>query len=151
MRWLTGSALPLPQGTTSISWTVEASDQQAGTGASNGMGIFDLDVATGVGDKLAGIPTEYFVVQNYPNPFNPSTTIRFGLPVSGHVTLRIFNILGQELAVLVDEEKFAGNYEVQWLANDMTTGLYFYRIRIRGATKDAKKAFVVTRKMYLIK
>jgi hypothetical protein len=144
-------ALPLPQEITSISWTVEASDQQAVTGASNGIGTFDLDVATGVGDKLAGIPTEYFVEQNYPNPFNPSTTIRFGLPVNGHVTLQVFNLLGQRIASLMDEEKLAGNYEVRWQAGAVPSGLYFYRIQIRGATKDAKRALVATRKMYLVK
>jgi hypothetical protein len=143
--------LSLPEALTSISWTVEASDQQAVTGVSNGIGTFDLDVATGVGDKLAGIPTEYFVEQNYPNPFNPSTTIRFGLPVNGHVTLQVFNLLGQRVASLMDEQKLAGNYEVQWQAGDVPSGLYFYRIWIRGVTKDAKKAFVATRKMYLIK
>jgi uncharacterized repeat protein (TIGR01451 family) len=143
--------LQLPQRTSSISWTVEASDQQAVTGVSNGIGTFDLDVATGVGDKLVGVPTEYFVDQNYPNPFNPSTTIRFGLPANGHVMLRVFNLLGQRVATLVDEQKLAGNYELQWQAGDVPTGAYFYRIQVTGAAKDGKSTFVETRKMYLIK
>ncbi|MEE9169879.1 MAG: T9SS type A sorting domain-containing protein, partial [bacterium] len=143
--------LQLPQRTSSISWTVEASDQQAVTGVSNGIGTFVLDVATGVGDKLVGIPTEYFVDQNYPNPFNPSTTIRFGLPASGHAMLRVFNLLGQRVATLVDEQKLAGNYEVQWQAGDVPSGAYFYRIQVTGAAKDGKSAFVETKKMYLIK
>ena len=87
-------------------------------------------------------PDEYHLAQNYPNPFNPATTITFALPVSGerglvsrpiHTTLKIFNILGQEVRTLVDEPQEAGYYTVTWdgkdsFGNDVASGVYFYRL-----------------------
>jgi hypothetical protein len=67
--------------------------------------------------------------QNYPNPFNPSTTIRFELPHSSKVSLKLYNVLGQEVITLVDGEKPAGIYEVQFSANNMSSGMYLYRLQ----------------------
>ncbi len=97
------------------------------------------------------IPDGFYLTQNYPNPFNPSTTIGFNLPISGHINLQVFNLNGQEIAVLVDEEKLAGSYEVQWQPENLTSGLYLYRLRISTAHNDSRPAFMTTRKMYLIK
>jgi len=75
------------------------------------------------------VPDDFVIYANYPNPFNPATTIRYGIPRTSHVTLSVFNMLGQEISVLVDEEKTGGMYEVRWDASDMPSGIYFYRIQ----------------------
>jgi hypothetical protein len=73
-------------------------------------------------------PTTFSLLQNFPNPFNPSTTIQFTLPKSGHVELKIYNMLGQEVATLVNEQRVAGTYSAQWNANSVASGVYFYRL-----------------------
>jgi hypothetical protein len=88
------------------------------------------------------IPTVYELGQNYPNPFNPSTVINFSLPESGMVTLKVFDILGQEVAELVNEVKQAGIYTVSFDASNMTTGLYIYRIE-SGSFRATKKMMLV--------
>ena len=91
--------------------------------------------------------TNYVLEQNYPNPFNPSTTIKYSLPVAGHVKLSVYNILGSEVAVLVNEQKEAGKYSVQFSTDDLGTnlgsGIYFYNLKSGGFTQ--------TRKMIVIK
>ncbi len=73
---------------------------------------------------------EHFIFyQNYPNPFNPITNIRFRIAESGFVTLKVYDLLGREVAALVNEEKPAGEYEVEFDANDLTSGIYFYTIK----------------------
>ena len=79
--------------------------------------------------------------QNYPNPFNPSTRIRFGIPKSGKVSLKVFDLLGRELETLVAEELAPAYYEAVWKAN-VASGIYFYRIESGD--------FVQTRKMILL-
>ena len=81
------------------------------------------------------IPIEYKLSQNYPNPFNPSTTIKYSIPVvetlratSLHVTLKVYDILGKEVATLVNESRSAGNYKVEFDASKLTSGTYFYRL-----------------------
>jgi len=75
------------------------------------------------------LPRELALFQNYPNPFNPLTTIRFSLPKSTHVTLKIFNLLGQEIETLVNEKLSAGEYDTKWNAAGHPSGIYFYRLQ----------------------
>ncbi len=75
-------------------------------------------------------PVAFALLQNYPNPFNPTTTIGYQIPVSGHVKLAVFDLLGREVAVLVDERKTAGRYEVRFDGAGLSSGVYFYRIRV---------------------
>lgn len=94
------------------------------------------------------VPTSYALNQNYPNPFNPSTEIAFALPQTGHVTLTVYNILGQSVKTLVDEEMSAGPHQVTWdgTANGgsvAASGIYFYRIQAND--------FTATKKMTLLK
>ena len=89
------------------------------------------------------IPTEFALSQNYPNPFNPTTTIKFQLPVNSKVSLKVYDILGSEVATLVDEVKEAGYYELSFNANGLASGTYFFRINADN--------FVQTKKMILIK
>jgi photosystem II stability/assembly factor-like uncharacterized protein len=97
----------------------------------------------------SNIVTDYLLVQNYPNPFNPSTVIEYGLPVRSNVLLRIFNILGQQIATLYDGVQVAGYQKVQWDAN-VSTGIYFYRIEAT-AVNDPSKHFIDTKKMVLMR
>ena len=89
------------------------------------------------------IPNNFILEQNYPNPFNPSTTIMYSIPNSEFVTLKIYDVLGNELATLVNEEKPAGNYEVDFNAAGFSSGIYFYKLQAGN--------FVQTKKMILLK
>ena len=103
--------------------------------------------------KEIQVPTEYHLSQNYPNPFNPSTTISYALPGGEgrtedggrflHTTLKIFNILGQEMASLVDEIQEPGYHTVTWDASDVASGIYFYRLTVGD--------FTATKHMVLMK
>ena len=99
--------------------------------------------ATAVEDNWNGVPLVYTLDQNYPNPFNPSTTIRFTLGTEEIVTLKIFNMLGQEVTTLLHEKLGAGNHIVRFDAAKLTSGVYFYQI-------NAGK-FVETKKMLMLK
>jgi aminopeptidase N len=96
------------------------------------------------------VPTVFALDQAYPNPFNPSTGIRYSLPVTSHVTLRIFNMLGQEVATLVDGIRDAGYESVEWDASSMASGVYFYRLEATS-TADPSRSFSQVRKMVLMK
>jgi flagellar hook assembly protein FlgD len=80
------------------------------------------------------IPTDFKVEQNYPNPFNPSTTIKYALPMEALVTVRIYNMLGQEIKTLVNNNKPAGSYSVMWngddnFGNKVSSGAYIYTVK----------------------
>ena len=99
-------------------------------------------VPTSVTDRRV-IPGEFRLEQNYPNPFNPSTTIRFSLPQAEIVSLRVFNLLGQEVANIFDGPHQAGNYSVRWDPGKVPSGVYFYCLNAGTLTS--------TRKMVLLK
>ena len=89
------------------------------------------------------IPKVYSLSQNYPNPFNPITTFKYGLPKRSNVSLKIYNILGQEVTTLVDRNQEAGYHQVQWDASGFPSGIYFYWMQAAN--------FSQVRKMLLIK
>ncbi len=89
------------------------------------------------------IPKEFVLNQNYPNPFNPVTEIQFELPTSAYVALKVYNMLGEEVAILVNEEKQPGIYKVNWDASKFASGVYFYKLNANE--------FVTVRKLALIK
>lgn len=109
--------------------------------AVEGAGLNPL--TTEVGDESSAIPLNFTLEQNYPNPFNPSTVISFQLPVSSHVTLKVFDVNGREVATLIDEEMSAGTHTVTFAPRDFTGGVYFYKI--------AAGEFTQTRKAVLLK
>src|SRR5690606_38251441 len=95
----------------------------------------------GVEDKNSKeifIPSEYSLFQNFPNPFNPVTRIRYDIPKAENVELKIYDILGREVANLVNETKPAGRYEVEFNASDLASGIYIYRIETPDFTKSQK-------------
>jgi hypothetical protein len=102
-----------------------------------------LDNITSANDAVANTPHVFNLFQNYPNPFNPSTVISFQLPVSGYTTVKVYNILGSEVATLVNGEKQAGRYEIDFNARGLSSGIYFYTIKAGS--------FVETKKMVLVK
>ena len=83
-------------------------------------------------------PKTFTLEQNYPNPFNPTTTIAFSLNTASPVKLTVFDILGQEVATLVNENKSVGSHKVQWRANTMPSGVYYYRLEADGISKTHK-------------
>ena len=94
-----------------------------------------------------GIPTKYDMSQNYPNPFNPPTKIDFDLPLDSRVSIIMYDISGREVKTLVNEQRTAGYYTVQFNSSGLSSGIYFYRI----ITKSSAADYIMTKKMVLIK
>jgi hypothetical protein len=86
---------------------------------------------------------DYGLAQNFPNPFNPSTTIEYQIPVDGYVSLKMYDILGKEIKTLVNDYKTVGKYQINLDADDMSSGVYIYKIQVND--------FVSTKKMMLVK
>ncbi len=99
---------------------------------------FSTDNLVGITEESNLSPKEYFLHQNFPNPFNPTTTIKYDIPKQGLVTIKIFDILGREVEVLVNEEKPAGKYQVTFNANKLSSGIYFYSIKAGDYIKTLK-------------
>ena len=98
---------------------------------------------TAVETNKDNLPTDFSLSQNYPNPFNPNTRIKYSIPNESKVVIRVYDILGKEIATLVNEEKPSGNYSVEFDASNLSSGVYLYKIQARD--------FVQTRKMILLK
>jgi hypothetical protein len=111
-------------------------------------------LVTGVSPATpAGLPGSFVLEQNYPNPFNPVTEIRYGLPMDSRVTLSIYDMLGQEVARLVDGDQGAGYQSVKWNGTStsgvsVASGLYFYKLEALGRNGET---FTSSRKMLLLK
>ncbi len=95
-------------------------------------------VLTSVPASKSDAPQTFSLAQNYPNPFNPSTTISFSLPSQSFVSLKVFDIIGREVATIVSEEMPAGTYTRQWNAAKMSSGIYFYRLQAGSYTQTKK-------------
>lgn len=113
----------------------------------NGFVVYMDDIFVGNPNSInnlgTGIPVSYALSQNYPNPFNPVTTIKFDLPKSSNVKLIVYNSLGQEVSILLNEMKEAGYYEAKFDASTLSSGVYYYRIEAAN--------FVETKKMVVVK
>jgi hypothetical protein len=120
-------------------WTLSAVDA-AYIGSPVAAGVFSVGISNVQEDNL---PLVYSLANNYPNPFNPATTIKYSIPVEGLVSIKIYNITGEEVATLLNENKQPGNYEVTFDAGNLSSQIYFYRIQSGD--------FVETKKMILLK
>jgi len=100
-------------------------------------------IVTDISDEQEIVPTVYKLNQNYPNPFNPSTVISWQLPISSHVLLKVYDILGNEVATLVNENKEVGYYETNFDGSELASGMYIYRL--------VAENYISTKKMLLIK
>jgi hypothetical protein len=100
------------------------------------------DVYTKTEDEIVASPNEFTLYQNYPNPFNPSTNIDYAINQSGLVTLNIYDVLGNLVSSLVNEYKSIGKYSVRFKADELTSGIYFYRL-ISGSNQSVKKMLLI--------
>ena len=133
--------------------TYEDSTSIAYTYDNNG-NILTIEVAGDIGTSVEGplddlLPKVFALAQNFPNPFNPSTQIKYQLPIAAQVKITIYNMLGRQVRTLVNEEKPAGFYNIQWdgvngRGVQAASGLYLYRIVSNGVDG---RSFVVTKKM----
>jgi hypothetical protein len=118
---------------------------------SNYTKLTDLEAKLGMSKSVGQIlnqqnnlvPAKFSLSQNYPNPFNPSTEIKYSIPKSGIVTLKVYNLLGQEVVTLVNQEQKSGNYIINFDASQLASGVYMYRIQSGD--------FSLTKKMTLLK
>ena len=110
-----------------------------------------IDPVTDVEDNSIVTLEDFRLEQNYPNPFNPSTIISYSIPNSSFVTIKIYDVLGNQIAELVNEEKPVGTYEVSFDASNLSTGTYFYQLQATDPESSSGQGFVETRKMILIK
>ena len=101
------------------------------------------EMITGVKEEHNNLPTNFSLEQNYPNPFNPTTVINFSIPKNYMVSIRVYDILGNEVANLMNEEKTAGSYSINFNASKLSSGVYFYRMQAGS--------FVKTKKLILMK
>jgi photosystem II stability/assembly factor-like uncharacterized protein len=109
----------------------------------HGLWKISADRITGVlGPTRTSLGYDFQINQNYPNPFNPTTTIRFELPADNFVTLKVFDILGKEVATLINEQRPAGFCDVKFDASQLSGGIYFYQIQA-GAFRDTKKMILI--------
>jgi len=100
-------------------------------------------LSVGLNNTSSIIPSRFAVYQNYPNPFNPTTNIKFEIPKNTFVTLKVYDVVGKEVATLINEERNAGSYNVDWNASFYPSGVYFYSFKAGNFTE--------TKRMLLIK
>ena len=93
-------------------------------------------------EEIDEIATEFILSQNYPNPFNPTTKINYSIHQSTQVTVKLFDILGNEIETLVNEEKLTGTYEITWNAENISSGVYLYRIQAGDFVQSKKMVFM---------
>jgi hypothetical protein len=103
----------------------------------------EVTVNVPIAAEQGSMPNAFALHQNYPNPFNPSTTLRYDVPTPSHVTLRVYNVLGQVVATLVDEQQQPGYKSIEFTTGRIASGVYYYRL-VAGS-------FVATKQMVVVK
>ena len=88
------------------------------------------------------VPAKFSLEQNYPNPFNPSTLIKYQIPVSDNVTIKVYDVLGNEITTLVNEFKPAGSYSISFNGSKLSSGVYFYRLQTSGFNEIKKMVYL---------
>lgn len=102
----------------------------------------NINYTTDIKPISSEIPSKYFMFQNYPNPFNPVTYIKFDIPENEFVTIKVFDMLGHEVKILVNEKLNAGSYKVDWNASEYPSGVYFYRLQTDNYTEVKKMTLI---------
>jgi len=124
------------------------------TGSNNAtwrIGYAATDPTVDVDENSNLLAESFTLLQNYPNPFNPSTIIRWQSPISSWQTLKVYDLLGKEVATLVDEFRLAGSYEVEFNASQLSSGVYFYTLTASDPSLSSGQNFNQTKRMVLIK
>ena len=123
-------------------WSVQAIDNSFAGGEWAEEKSFSTGL-TGTVSRTDQLPAKFSLAQNYPNPFNPSTKIVFFLAVSQHVKIDVYNIVGQKIRTIIDEQQGAGRHEIEFNAeNLLSSGIYFYHIK-SGEFQDVKKMILL--------
>jgi hypothetical protein len=113
---------------------------------------YDVNFGTvGIEEDPFAVISKFKLLPNYPNPFNPRTTIEFVLPQSSKVTLKIFNILGEEVATLLSASLPSGSYKYEWDATNLASGIYLYRLQAGDPSQGAGQGYVEIRKMVMMR
>ena len=139
----------IAQGTSALNsmTKLKAADKSAQIAYDSDFKTFEI---VAVDHDESNLPFGWSLQENYPNPFNPSTTIEYSLHQPGDVSLIVYNLLGEEVARLVNEAHQAGNYKISWDASNISSGIYFYRLQVRQ-TGGRASDFIETKKMLLLK
>ncbi|MCW8822947.1 MAG: T9SS type A sorting domain-containing protein, partial [Ignavibacteriaceae bacterium] len=115
----------------------------AGSSSLDEIRFWENSLITSVeGNSKNPVPGQFELFNNFPNPFNPKTTIRYTLPASDVVSIKVFNALGNEIKILLNEEKQAGSYDVEWNADGYSSGIYFYSVAA-GNFRETKKMILI--------
>ena len=101
------------------------------------------EMITGIESKQNILPLHFYLSQNYPNPFNPTTTIKYSIPKTSYVTVKVYDIIGREIRTLVNNQKSTGNHEIVFNASELSSGIYFYKMQAGN--------FIKTKKLILLK
>jgi photosystem II stability/assembly factor-like uncharacterized protein len=132
-------------------WSLTTNSQYIFAGTDSSVWRRDLSEIIKVQNISTNVPDKYSLEQNYPNPFNPTTTIKFQIKDSRFVTLKVYDILGKEVAVLVNEKQPAGVYEVSFDASVLPSGIYFYKLIVGESEASSGQVYTETKKMVLVK
>jgi hypothetical protein len=136
-----------------LRWSAKAKDAGPIVGSIDTFSVWLVRVISGI-EEVAALPTDFALSQNYPNPFNPTTTIRFALPLASNVSLKIYNLLGEEVYTLADEVMNPGYVTMTWNGRNeagklAASGVYFYRMTAKSV--DGSRQFIENKKMLLLK
>lgn len=106
-------------------------------------GAINVMISTAIDNEFDNLlPAAYALAQNYPNPFNPSTSIDYSLPRAGYISLKVFNVIGQEVATIYEGFQAAGNHRVEFQASNKPSGIYFYRLTHQDGSETKKMLLV---------
>lgn len=116
--------------------------QYSGGNGSGDISVNLTNITLPVHELTVGLPDRYELGQNYPNPFNPKTIIYFQLPMSNYVKLIVYDVMGREVATLVNEQLNSGTYEIEWDASDYPSGIYFYTLSTGNFTETKRMVMI---------
>jgi hypothetical protein len=147
----TSVTLPALHPSADYYWRVLVSNPFGVSYYQNPPNSFHVSTSSGVGPEGQNNPRTFALYPNYPNPFNPKTDIRYSIGGVSHVTLKVLDVLGREMATLVNENEAPGEYTVSWDAGNLSNGVYFYKLEASGSAPDRASGFLAIKTMILMK